>query len=485
MFKFYNNLGFHNPYYFFVNNKLIIDGSFKNILENLENHNVLLDFEGLIEAFCTGFCFGDRTLVKGISKTPWMARPNKNSTDWEYYDVPKHGLIEKDQNEIAKHFYNLLENELIQYVSEYQNIGILLTGGMDSRIVAIVLNNAIKLGKLLNKSVFAYTWGNKNSRDVIYASEIAKIYNWKWKHLEVDQDQMRENIEYGISEGAEFSPIHLHAMSKLTQENYLDCVLAGSFGDSVGRAEFSGRKVQDLNSIENKIINFGGLIRDDLFYKSKENIVNDINKYHIIFPEKELYQQFEVDQQLHYMRRMLNACMNIINNKIPLFQMFGSPEVFGYMWSIHPDLRNDLIYKLIIDNYGRELINIPWARTGLIFPNKEGTPDNHKKSHHNYGEMIRTSFLLEIKEYFISKDEILSKIFNSRNVFGLIKNLESFPIRNSHIFEEKLIYIYQVIKFIDKYKINIPYSRYRGKISSYLKEDIKYKIRYYYKSKIK
>src|SRR5690606_21301538 len=98
-------------------------------------------------------------------------------------------------------------------------------------------------------------------------------------------------------------------------------------------------------------------------------------------------------QQCHYMRRMLNSCMSVINDNYPLYQMFSSPDVYGYMWGIAPELRNDDIYYHILKANAPELLMIPWARTGLVYPHTTGTPDNFKKSHHDYGKMIRTDFL--------------------------------------------------------------------------------------------
>src|SRR5690606_34275073 len=136
-----------------------------------------------------------------------------------------HKEIIASEDEIALRFYNLLEEELIEYVKPHNNIGLLLTGGMDSRIVAVLLKNAIDSGKLADKNIYAYTWGHEESRDVIYASKIAEIYGWTWKHLIVDEKQLHENCQIAIENGCEYTPIHLHAMPQVARESHLDCVL--------------------------------------------------------------------------------------------------------------------------------------------------------------------------------------------------------------------------------------------------------------------
>ena len=48
------------------------------------------------------------------------------------------------------------------------------------------------------------------------------------------------------------------------------------------------------------------------------------------FPEKEPYIQNELDYQLHYMRRMLNSCMDLLTEHCDFYQVFTHPDVYGY-----------------------------------------------------------------------------------------------------------------------------------------------------------
>lgn len=118
------------------------------------------------------------------------------------------------------------------------------------------------------------------------ASKIADIYGWTWKHLIVDEKQLQENCQIVIENGCEYTPIHLHAMPQVARESHLDCVLAGSFGDSVGRAEFSGRKVTELVGLENRIKNIGGILRHDFRKIVMKDVLADINRYHALFPKE-------------------------------------------------------------------------------------------------------------------------------------------------------------------------------------------------------
>src|SRR5690606_15105984 len=137
-----------------------------------------------------------------------------------------------------------------------------------------------------------------------------------------------------VENGCEYTPVHLHAMPIAAEFTGVECFLAGSFGDGIGRGEYSGATLKELKGLDHNSLNVAGLLRDDFNRIVKKDVMLDIQTYHKRFPEREKYQLFEQDMQIHYMRRMLNPCMSIINRKRPLFQMFTSPSVYGYIWSL-------------------------------------------------------------------------------------------------------------------------------------------------------
>ena len=193
-FQQYNHLGFFNPYYFSNEDGLNIHTSFKEALEkrNIEN---ALDIPAVIESLTRRNVFGDRTVIKGINKTPWMAKPNSDLSDWEYFEIPNHDEKIIDQRKIAEKFLNQVKNEVYNYIEGRRNVGILLTGGMDSRIAAGALDLLIKENKVNNIKIVALTWGKSNSRDVIYAKEIADRLNWEWRHYPMVSQDLSDNIE--------------------------------------------------------------------------------------------------------------------------------------------------------------------------------------------------------------------------------------------------------------------------------------------------
>lgn len=479
LFKNFDHLGFHSPFYLRNEDHTFhFDRDNANILQSISQKEI--DVASVIELLSTGFCFGDRTLVKGIQRTPWMAKPNPSNNDWIYADLPVLGHKNQEVEEVVKTFYSLLRNELIDYIENHSKIGLLLTGGMDSRVVACILNDLVE-NKYPSKEIYAFTWGGENSRDVVYARQIAAKFKWSWQHLVVDVDQMRQNMDLVIDEGCEFTPVHLHAMSKIISEKYLDCVLAGSFGDSVGRGEYSGTRAVDLVSLKSSINNVASLFSDKSYQVALPKISDDLARYWRLFPRPKDYQLFEQDQQIHYMRRMLNPCMNVIDKKIPLYQMFSSPEVFGYIWSLNTDLRTDKIYYTLLNTYCPYLLQIPWARTGLAFPLKEGQPDQYEKKHHDYATMIRNHFLEDISDSIERYELREFGIFNYPIIKDLIKYCQQFPIKGSIFYEERLLWLACFAKYVRLNDIRFHLSEEFG-LSSRINAGTKYFSKYFYKA---
>src|SRR5690606_7056906 len=96
----------------------------------------------------------------------------------------------------------------------------------------------------------------------------------------------------------------------------------------------------------------------------------------------------------------------------PLRQMLSSPKVFGFMWSLAPQVRNDLVYKHLLGMFQTELSDIPWARTGRPYLATGKPQDNYPSMHHRYGEWIRGELYEKIKEKALSNQIDRLGIFN-------------------------------------------------------------------------
>ena len=452
-----NSLGSFYPYY------CRTDAGEQNLYPNLssllktEECRTVLDEQAALQMLNRYFMFGDRTIFRDIKRMPWMAKRDSNKDGWEFHSVPAHG-IKKDMTEdqVAGTLFELLCKEISLYTADHRRVGILLSGGMDSRIVAAVLNHVVKKKDIAAESVTAYTWGVDDSRDVVYSRQIAQMFGWNWKHFRVEAEDLWENFRIAGERGCEYSGLHLHACPQISRNiaSEVDVMLAGSYGDSVGRAEYSGTTVTKLAPIQGRFRNPAFLINSSLYNRIKSEWKTDVEAYHVLFPRPEEYQQRELDRQLHYMRRMLSPCLELSNEKVEMYQAFTHPDVFGFMWSLHPQLRNDRVYERLLEHANPDLLRIPWARTGLRFPLIEGKPDSYRKKHHEYAEFMQTDLIDRIQARLSDHSAIRNGIFNVGSVSSVISLIRK---KRNYNFDylEKMAWLVSYTYLYDRVDIEI------------------------------
>src|SRR5690606_253022 len=363
-----------------------------------------------------------------------------------------HSNIQMSADLIAEKLEREMISEACEFVSGKNTIGVLLSGGMDSRIVAGLLRELQLKGQYAGQ-VVAVTWGVENSRDVVYAAEIARKFNWEFVHFPLTPELLLENIDLAADMGAEFSPVHLHAMKLVAQLKNIDGILAGSYGDSIGRGEYSGQRVHQLPDILSSHMNHFSLIRKDIETDALTQIKLDLQCSREKFPERSEISYREIERQMHYMRRQLNTCMSVIDNKIPLYQMFTKPEVFGFMWQLSSMSRNDDVYTHMLKNLPGNLLEIPWARTGKRYGQGDSKADGYLKSNNLYGRWLRC----DCKNYILAR---LSSgrlqglnIFNERSLEYWMKHWGKLGGGQADRLDEKMAWMASLSIFIEKYNI--------------------------------
>lgn len=476
------NLACFNPYYRKDKTKKIHYDNFVKLV-NESDSELSVDVLSVLQVLNRYFMFADRTIFQDIKRAPWMGKYEAEKSSWSFHDIPEHGLKhDLSETDIADKLFSLLCEEVRLYVKNCRNVGILLSGGMDSRIVAGVLHHLIDTREVSIDSVTAYTWGVDDCRDVVYSKRIADLYGWQWKHYRVDADNLWENCKIAGERGCEHTGLHLHAIPQISQniKSEVDVMLAGSYGDSVGRAEYSGKHVTDLEPVHQKMRNPSCLLKSEVYDQIKDRWKEDIDTYHKLFPREQMYQQYELDYQIHYMRRMLNPCMELINEEVEMHQVFTHPDVFGFMWGLNPKLRNDNIYQLLLDRHSPDLLSIPWARTGLRYPLREGEPDHFKKRHHKYSKYMHENLIDRIESRLLSHQSIQNGIFNQQTVKEIIELLKKKKQYNFDYLEKiswLISYTYLCDKFNIAHQTNLNLSFF-DILNAKLKTPLEYNVRH-------
>lgn len=450
MFKYYDSLGSRSFYTEKSGEKVY--SSFADCINAEGKGNRQVDEAALLSILMKNYSIGDKTLVKGISRTPWMSRQDENGS-WIDAKLPMHGEAIVDSSEASKVLHENLRQEVQDFVSDKNTIGILLSGGMDSRIVAGIVRELQVSGDYPGQ-VVALTWGIPESRDVVYAKRIADEFGWGFEHFELNADVLKRNIELTAERGAEYSPVHLHAMEQVSKAKGVDGILAGSYGDSIGRGEYSGRRTNKLPGILDKHLNHFAFMSLGAERRALTTMKQVLAHSRARFPGRDEMAYREIDMQMHYMRRQLNACMEVIDDKIPLYQMFGSPATFGYMWSLSSDSRSDDVYEDLLKSLPSVLREIPWARTGKKY-NSEAAPvqDSHTALNNRYGMWLRTDLRAYVTE-LISIGTLQSLgVFNPTALKFWVAHWARGEHPKADRLDEKMAWLASLSLLVEKYNI--------------------------------
>ena len=367
------------------NGQIFISESFDEIISRVPSKKRFIDPVAVASFLQFNYIHGNRTLVKGINKIPWRASLLSDGTIIREPPIP-HGNQNVSPSKIASNLKELLLNELSNYIRGHPNVYLLLSGGYDSRVTAGLLKILQKSSPSFN--VISVTWGIENSRDVNYAKQISKIYDWECIHIPLNEKTLYnaifESVQYC---GSEVAGVNLHGENFFKNLSNDDVVLASSFGDSIGRGEFSGN---NLNKIKlKKFKNYRGCIQYDLYKNCIPHLKTDRETAFEMSEDESYPALCELDLQENYMRRMIVHAMGYIRQWTNLEQMFTSDEVVSYIWSLNPGCRNNLVYAELFKQIDMRLYSMPWARTGISFDGN--VDDNFKltKNHNQYNKWLK------------------------------------------------------------------------------------------------
>lgn len=364
-----------------------------------------LDEAALLEIATKGYAFHDRTTVRGVTRAPFVDVERGES-------LPPHSKGEgaPASRISARELWTRLCNELEAALAGRGRIGLLLSGGMDSRVVAGALQQLSEERRASNEIV-AITWGTECARDVQYARSIAYELGWEWRYIELGPALLRRNLLLAQGAGAEVSPLHLHGLPDVGAMPDIDMVVAGSYGDSVGRAEFSGRHVSDLKPHDRKVDPYALFPSLAVEGSLRARVTHDARAYRGVAGERREWEYREIEHQGHYMRRLLQTSMLIGLDGKHLYQAFSSPSVYGYMWSLPSACRGDSHYGHILDWMDPALRAVPWTRTGRPYGAPDGEPvDRFSTRPHRYGEWAR-GLQQEIREAILGGPMFGSRSF--------------------------------------------------------------------------
>ncbi|HAD05060.1 MAG: hypothetical protein A2091_12725 [Desulfuromonadales bacterium GWD2_61_12] len=446
----YAHIGSLYPYYH-VRQPTAFSTGIGGILQTMSPVERKVDPLGALGFLCKGYLPGNTTMVQGIRRSPWLGAPDGNG-GWRYAGVPCHGNAEREPEAVARELKAALHREMLGYVAGRKRIGLLLSGGLDSRIVAGTLRELQETGDY-GGDVIAITWGLDDCRDIVYAKEIARRYDWDWVRLKLEPEQLWENIHLGARMGAEFAPFHLHAMSQVLRLDGIDAIVAGSYGDSIGRAEFSGKRVWNLKPLLTRRVDKLGLLRTAVSSGLDRALQREIYGYRAHIPDRTEAQYREIEQQLHYMRRRNQGPLALIAEHIPFFQLFTAPETCALMWSLEFKTRGDHHYARLLPTLPGKVGEIPWARNGLPLDGAPPVADQFTKLSHKYGHWLRHDLGAPMQSLLKSDALQRLNLFNPDSLKWLARIWPQATTRSVNMLDETVAWLGALALFSEEYKI--------------------------------
>jgi len=394
--------------------------------------------------------FGSRTILRNIRRSDWYTENCLERLDAPV-ELPTHGHRIVPPEQASTQLIELLLDETRARIKDCQHVGLLLSGGMDSRIVAAAIGELQRSRADIH--VTCFTWGQEGTRDVAYARQIARYYGWNFERFEINAATLWDNVIAAAEEGCFHSALHLHAMPAVANralELNIDLMIAASYGDSIGRAEYSGLHVSSLPPIKNRMRNWYGIFDEGLFNCCKSQSFVELDRCHRLYGKVSNASRNELDFQLHYMRNMLGSAMNVIDSRVPLAQAFTSRPLVEYMWSLDVKCRTDEIYLFVLRQIAPELLDIPWARTGKPFLVSKARPDHLRRNFHDYPNWMRENIDHLEKAIFSGAIENFGA-FNARAIQAIFNAFKQYRFVRSGRIPEILLWLASFGVLLEKY----------------------------------
>lgn len=218
-----------NPLYYTVtpHNELGVSTKMKNLVRAFEIP-MEIDFVALKQFALFNYILGERTYLRNVFRLKpgtAMSWQGRNITKEDYWNVSQFLSSNcVDENEFLKQFPKTFCEVISDWIYEKKKVGILLSGGYDSRTILACL---YKLGV----RGYAYTWDNPAIKEITIAQRLAEETGFKLKYLPFyPEEKDTERLIYEVGELTDFSfPLfHIGRYNALKQiSDNLDIILSG------------------------------------------------------------------------------------------------------------------------------------------------------------------------------------------------------------------------------------------------------------------
>lgn len=391
-------IGAFCPYWTLRDGAVHVADTAQEIIDALPLSPRVIDLVAVMELLQFNYMPGTRTLVQDVHKMPWRAELSGRGELRRFPPIP-HGNRQVAAAEVARQLFELLQKELTEATKGARRIFLLLSGGYDSRVIASVLKS---LESDLKSPIECVTWSVPNSRDLVYATEVSKLFGWEHHVVDYTPQLVWQNLRTAaVWGGAECTGIHLHGMQWFERCSHEDLVIGGTLGDMIGRAIYRGSHITRVALA--RIRNMHDLFRYTDYLPLRAAIRDDRATAWQAAPEMTQLTCVELDMQENFVRRLLCYSLDYLRTFCRLHQAFSSDEVVSLMWSLDPRCRTDDVYAHLLRSVDPRLPSIPNPKLGRAL---DGTPVKDQslcKSHHAWDRWPREDHIEQLRSIYFSE----------------------------------------------------------------------------------
>ena len=325
----------------------------------------------------------DRTLldaVKLMRQASIMKIREGAFRTYDYFDFkyPETYPLRSEQDYIDE-FTHLMEQAVSRQASYREAIGILLSGGIDSRFILPYL---IKHAN--QQPVHSFTWGRPGSDDVRFAQEIAAQLGSAHHYFELEPDWLQNKAleAVRITDGMG-NLVNLHALATLEQETpYARVIYKGFMGDAM--LGFALRQQLWANYDEatlpkahlqvhkdQGVITFNEAERKQLFSQDFQQAIQNGVMDEYMAGMHESGSEIPADQRLYFdyrqrVHRMTVKGVEVVRSRAMVRLPFCDNDLLEYALRLPPGLRYErrIIHNAFIQKFPK-LAQIPVTPSGL------------------------------------------------------------------------------------------------------------------------
>ncbi|MBA7517775.1 hypothetical protein ES705_09829 [subsurface metagenome] len=452
-----DKMGSKNLFYYLNNKTVIYSSEIKPILENFK-HKLQLNKESLLEFFGFSYMLNNKTLYTEIEILPpgtYMIIEDNRFQKVKYFNLESKFTFSNDIDLDIKNLYNtfdgIIKKAIYLRIKNHQKIGLMLSGGLDSRLLAIYTS---KIAKKYNKELIFYTFGTKGGWQEKIADEISQKLNHKNYFYEISSESIKNYSEEVVYKGDGHIRIRdAHFISHINQlKEQVDVVLMGIFcSELFGEVlvenvnEFKSKaeliqKLFNIYSVKQKLKYLDKIFQEkykikDSLKKLHENFSNSIEQIQLKNPMNiadfwELYQRD---------RRYILQIPNYVNWYLEVKTPFLDENIIDFAIQLPYELRirKTFIHQFLEAQYP-EFASISYEKTGLsanIF--------GFKLFESKLKRFIQKRLILLIQKISFGKFKIRSKDYRAYNYLirtGSKNFVEKALMQEDTIFDSNLIH---------------------------------------------